>query len=56
MSIPISQEILLQQQKGNPSDKYISGKKIGIGTFGSVYVSKNIIFNNIFLIYFLTGI
>ena len=46
MSIPISQEILVQQQKGNPSDKYIRGKKIGNGTFGSVYESKNIIFNN----------
>ena len=30
----------------NPSDKYIRGKKIGKGTFGSVYESKNIIFNN----------
>ena len=46
MSIPISQEILVQQQKGNPSDKYMRGKKIGKGTFGSVYESKNIIFNN----------
>ena len=46
MSIPISQEILVQHQKGNPSDKYIRGKKIGKGTFGSVYESKNIIFNN----------
>ena len=46
MSIPISQELLVLQQKGNPSDKYIRGKKIGKGTFGTVYESKNIIFNN----------
>ena len=46
MSIPISQELLVQQKKGNPSEKYIRGKKIGKGTFGAVYESKNIIFNN----------
>ena len=46
MSVPVSQEILVQQQKGKPSQKYIRGKKIGKGTFGSVYESKNIIFNN----------
>ena len=46
MKIPISQELLVQQQKGNPNDKYIRGKKIGKGTFGTVYESKNIIFNN----------
>ena len=45
MSIPISQEILVQQQRGNPSDKYIRGKKIGKGTFGTVYESKNLNFN-----------
>ena len=46
MRIPISHELLVQQQKGNPNDKYIRGKKIGKGTFGTVYESKNIIFNN----------
>ena len=46
MSMPISQESLVLQQKGNPNKKYIRGKKIGSGTFGSVYESKNIIFNN----------
>ena len=46
MSIPISQELLVQQKKGNPNQKYIRGKKIGKGTFGAVYESKNIIFNN----------
>jgi calcium-dependent protein kinase len=46
MSMPITQESLVLQQKGNPSEKYIRGKKIGSGTFGSVYESKNIIFNS----------
>ena len=46
MSIPVSQEILVQQQKGKPNEKYIRGKKIGKGTYGSVYESKNILFNN----------
>ena len=46
MSMPISQESLVVQQQGKPSEKYIRGKKIGRGTFGSVYESKNIIFNN----------
>jgi len=46
MKIPISHELLVPQNKGNPSEKYIRGKKIGKGTFGNVYESKNIIFNN----------
>ena len=46
MRIPVSQEILVQQKKGKPSQKFIIGKKIGKGTFGSVYESKNIIFNS----------
>ena len=47
MSIPVSQELLVMQQKGNPSDKYLRGKKLGNGTFGIVYEAKNVIFNNI---------
>ena len=47
MSIPLSQELLVIQQKGKPSDKYIRGKKLGSGTFGIVYEAKNILFNNI---------
>ena len=47
MSIPVSQELLVMQQKGNPNDKYIRGKKLGSGTFGVVYEAKNILFNNI---------
>ena len=46
MSIPVSQELLVMQQKGNPNDKYIRGKKLGSGTFGVVYEAKNILFNN----------
>ena len=47
MSIPVSQELLVMKQVGNPSDKYIRGKKLGNGTFGIVYEAKNILFNNI---------
>ena len=47
MSIPVSQDMLVLQHKGNPSDKYIRGNKLGAGTFGSVYEAKNIIFKNI---------
>ena len=44
--MPISQESLILQQKGNPGKKYIRRRKIGSGTFGTVYESKNVIFNN----------
>ena len=47
LSIPVSQELLVMKQIGNPSDKYIRGKKLGNGTFGIVYEAKNILFNNI---------
>ena len=46
MSIPINQELLVQEQKGNPNDKYLRGKKLGKGTFGIVYEAKNLIFNS----------
>ena len=46
MSIPLFQESLVQQQKGNPSDKYIIGKKIGAGSYGTVYEATNIIFKS----------
>jgi len=46
MSIPINQELLVQEQKGNPNDKYLRGKKLGKGTFGIVYEAKNLIFSS----------
>ena len=46
MSIPLFQESLVQEQKGNPSDKYIIGNKIGSGAYGTVYEATNIIFKS----------
>ena len=46
MSIPLFQESLVQEQKGNPSDKYIIGNKIGSGSYGTVYEATNIIFKS----------
>ena len=46
LSIPVSQNLLIMEQKGNPSDKYVKGEKIGSGSFGTVYEAKNLIFNN----------
>ena len=46
MSIPLSQELLVPKQKGNPSDKYIIGNKIGSGSYGTVYEATNIIFKS----------
>ena len=46
MNILLPQDILVQKQIGNPGDKYLAGKKIGKGTFGSVYECQNKIFSN----------
>ena len=46
MKIPINQELLVQEQKGNPNEKYLLGNKIGKGTFGTVYEAKNLIFGS----------
>ena len=46
MSIPLFQESLVPEQKGNPNDKYIIGKKIGAGSYGTVYEATNIVFKS----------
>ena len=46
MMVPLSQELLVTKQKGNPSDKYIIGRKIGSGSYGTVYEATNIIFKS----------
>ena len=46
MSVPLAQELLVPKQKGNPSDKYIIGKKMGSGAYGTVYEATNIIFKS----------
>jgi calcium-dependent protein kinase len=46
MSIPLFQESLVQEQKGNPNDKYIIGRKIGAGSYGTVYEATNIVFKS----------
>ena len=46
MNILLPQELLVQKQAGKPGDKYLRGKKLGKGTFGSVYECQNKIFSN----------
>ena len=46
MKVPINQELLVQEQKGSPYEKYSLEKKVGKGAFGSVYEAKSLIFNN----------
>ena len=47
MNLQVKQENLVIQEKGNPSKKYKPTKMIGSGSFGSIYESKNIIFQNV---------
>jgi hypothetical protein len=47
MNIPVSQELLLVEQKGNPSNKYAREKMLGNGTFGTIFKAKKKVFNNL---------
>ena len=46
MSVPLAQELLVPQQKGNPFEKYIKGNKIGSGSYGTVFEATNRIFKS----------
>ena len=46
LSIPINQENLIWGKKGLPQSNYVRGKSLGKGAYGSVYESRNPIFNN----------
>ena len=47
MSLTVKQDILVIEEKGNPSKKYKPTKLLGTGSFGSVYAAKNLIFQDI---------
>ena len=46
MSLTVKQDILVNEEKGNPSKKYKPKKMLGSGSFGCVYEAKNTIFGN----------
>ena len=46
MSLSVKQDILVIEEKGNPSKKYKPKRLLGNGSFGSVYEAKNTIFGN----------
>ena len=46
MSLTVKQDILVIEEKGNPSKKYKPKRMLGNGSFGSVYEAKNTIFGN----------
>ena len=46
MSLTVKQDILVNEEKGNPSKKYKPKKMLGSGSFGSVYEAKNTLFGN----------
>ena len=46
MSLTVKQDILVIEEKRNPSKKYKAKKMLGSGSFGSVYEAKNTIFGN----------
>ena len=47
MSLTVKQDILVGEEKGNPSKKYKARKMLGSGSFGCVYEAKNTLFGNI---------
>ena len=46
MSLTVNQDILVTEEKGNPSKKYKPKKMLGNGSFGCVYEAKNTVFGN----------
>ena len=46
MSLTVKQDILVGEEKGNPSKKYKAKKMLGSGSFGCVYEAKNTLFGN----------
>ena len=46
MSLTVNQDILVTEEKGNPSKKYKPKKMLGSGSFGCVYEAKNTVFGN----------
>ena len=47
MSLSVKQDILVTEEKGNPSKKYKPKRMLGNGSFGCVYEAKNTTFGNI---------
>jgi len=46
MNLSVKQDILVVEEKGNPSKKYKPTKVLGSGSFGCVYEAKNTTFGN----------
>jgi hypothetical protein len=47
INIPVSQELLVVEQKGNRSNNYARGKVLENGTFGTIFKAKKKVFNNL---------
>ena len=46
LCVPISQEKLIWENRGNQKNNYKRGNLLGKGAFGNVYESRNPIFDN----------